>query len=52
MCVYTEAVLSFSAFLCSLFSLKLSDLYSAVKNLLKEKDLEDAKTSQFIAFRR
>lgn len=27
-------------------------LYSAVKNLLKEKDLEDAKTSQFIAFRR
>ncbi|XP_066865793.1 DNA helicase B isoform X2 [Kogia breviceps] len=29
-----------------------SYLYSAVSTLLKEKDLEDAKTSQFIAFRR
>ncbi|XP_036155158.1 DNA helicase B isoform X2 [Myotis myotis] len=29
-----------------------SHLYSAVENLLKEKDLESAETSQFIAFRR
>ncbi|XP_008053457.1 DNA helicase B [Carlito syrichta] len=29
-----------------------SYLYSAVKTLLQEKDLQDAKTSQFIAFRR
>lgn len=34
------------------FSFELPDLYSAVTTLLKEKDLQCAETSQFIAFRR
>ena len=41
-----------SVLFCVNLFLKLSDLYSAVSTLLKEKDLEDVKTSQFIAFRR
>lgn len=42
----TEIALQFG----DLFS--LPDLYSAIKALLQGKDFENAKTSQFIAFRR